>query len=210
VSAPLVSCVCPTTTRRAQWLPLAIGYFMAQSYAARELLIVVDQDGYVPDVPADPRIQVLYSPRGITLGAKRNFACQHSAGLIAHFDDDDFSAPGRLEDQVTRLIESGKALTGYARMKFTDGKQWWRYEDETWPLGTSLLYRRDWWERHPFPPVAVASDTPFIKMARAARQVAVAECGDMMVARIHPDSTNKRRLQDGWALCEPARVEVFA
>jgi hypothetical protein len=71
--------------------------------------------------------------------------------LIAHRDDDDYSAPGRLADQVQRLTESGKAVTGFRSMRFTDAVRWWKYEGtRNYALGTSLWYQRDWWSTHRF------------------------------------------------------------
>lgn len=206
----MVTCVCPTSERRREFLPQAIEYFQSQTYASREMLIVVDP-GYAPALLADSRIRVIEAPAAITLGAKRNFACENAGELIAHWDDDDFSAPGRLADQVARLIQSDKAVTGYARMRFTDGRNWWRYADPNYPLGTSLLFRRTWWNANRFPDRALASDGPFISQGIQQRQLAVAPCGEMMFARIHPDSTNKQRVMRDtthWQPCESIQEAV--
>ena len=138
---PLITCLCLTRSRR-EWLPKAIACFQAQTHEPRELLIVADQpsdvEGLVPDAP---NIHVLYAP-GV-VGTKRNIGSDAAAGeFIAVWDDDDWSEPGRLADQVARLLETGKSVTGYYSMKFTDGVKWWQYTG--WPnmaLGTSLDYR---------------------------------------------------------------------
>ncbi len=188
----MVTCVCPTGPSRSEWLVKSIDCFLKQTYEDRELLLVVEP-GYIPKVPDDGRIRVLEVPHLMRLGAKRNFACLNAAELIAHWDDDDWSAPGRLTDQVERLQASGKAVTGYSLMKFTDGKNWWRYQgDRTWPLGTSLLFTKEWWGKHPFPDVQVASDNTFITMARQAGQVCYAETGDRMYATVHAGNMTKR------------------
>jgi glycosyltransferase involved in cell wall biosynthesis len=188
---PLVTCVCPTTAARAGWLPKAVDCFLSQTYANREMLIATEP-GHAAWY-SDARIRVIQAGK-MPLGAKRNFACENARGeIIAHFDDDDWSAPGRLSEQVRRLQETGLAATGYSRMRFTDGKAWWRYRDPLWPLGTSLCYRRAWWERNKFDEsVHVGSDTLLIYRLQEQRQVDVIDCGDMMFAREHGGNLNKR------------------
>ena len=77
----------------------------------------------------DPRVRLIHLAGWPEIGAKRNYGCERAAGdVIAHWDDDDYSAPERLADQVQRLLESGKAVTGFHSMRFTDGVRWWKYE----------------------------------------------------------------------------------
>lgn len=196
-----VTCLCPTTLARAAWLPRALACFQAQSYQNCGLL-VGSEDGEVEALlpRADSRIRFVLLPRGVTLGKKRNLLCDLAPGpILAHFDDDDWSASGRLEDQVSRLEATGFAVTGYTLMKFTDGERWWRYAaNPSWPLGTSLCFRAEWWRDHPFPDIQVASDNTFINAAIQARQLASVPAGDMMAAGVHPGNTNaaKRKLGD--------------
>ena len=75
-----------------------MAYFERQQYPNRELIIIDDGDDKVADlVPAgDPRIRYIALPGQVSIGAKRNSACQLARGdIIAHWDDDDHSAPGR-------------------------------------------------------------------------------------------------------------------
>ena len=73
-------------------------------------------------LPDDASIRLVHIEQGRTIGEKRNFGAGRARGaVIAHWDDDDYSAPDRLEDQVGRLLQSGKAVTGYFAMRFTDG-----------------------------------------------------------------------------------------
>src|SRR3954465_8432998 len=108
---PLVTCLCLTRNRR-EWLPRAIACFQAQTYERRELLIVADGDDVrdlVAGLPALPPGTLGCTGARLGIGAKRNWGCQRATGeLIAHWDDDDYSAPTRLADQVARLLESGK------------------------------------------------------------------------------------------------------
>lgn len=203
---PLVTCICPTTAARAEWLPKAVECFEQQTYQNRELLIVTEPGQIFTS--EDPRILVFHS-HSPTLGAKRNFANAQSAGdIICHFDDDDWSAPGRIAAQVERLQATGMAATGYSRMRFTDGKNWWRYHDSNWPLGTSLCYRKDWWEKNKFPDVQVGSDTLLIYELRRQKQIDVVDCGRMMFARVHGGNLNKRSYVP--PSFEPAEAMCFA
>lgn len=146
-------------------------------------------------VPSDARlIEVHGNP---PIGTMRNIGCANARGdVIAHFDDDDYSAPERLADQIARLRSTGCAVTGYHTMRFTDGNHWWRYRGfPAYALGTSLCYRRDWWARHHFPALQVGEDNGFVEAAVAARQLVTADAGDLMWATIHPTNTSPRNLR---------------
>lgn len=133
-----------------------------------------------------------------TIGAARNWLCERARGeIIAHFDDDDFSAPGRLADQVQRLRDSGKDVTGYFSMRFTDGQKWWEYRGSPdYALGTSLVYRRAWWARNRFDPrLQVGEDNAFVARARAQAQIISVEAGELMYATNHAGNTSPRNLK---------------
>lgn len=133
-----------------------------------------------------------------TLGEKRNLACQAAAGeFIAHFDDDDWSAPGRITDQINRLRETGKAVTGYRILKFTDGRRWWKLElPSTRVYGTTLCYRRDWWRENQFGNVTESADNAFC--AKAGKELIGADAGDLMYATNHPGNTTERTPPPAW------------
>lgn len=100
-STPLVSCIMPTRNRRA-FVPRAVDCFRRQDHPARELVIVDDGDdpiaSLVRDLAGDdPAITYHRLPHPLPLGPKRNLAVSLARGeLIAHWDDDDWSAPHRL------------------------------------------------------------------------------------------------------------------
>src|SRR5262245_27908583 len=96
-SAPLVSCIMPTRDRRP-FVGRAVAQFLAQDYAPRELVVVDDGTDPIADLlPPDPRIRPIRLPRRLSIGAKRNLACQASRGVVvAHWDDDDWMADWRL------------------------------------------------------------------------------------------------------------------
>ena len=148
----------------------------------------------------DPRVRLIHLAGWPEVGAKRNYGCEHAAGeIIAHWDDDDYSAPGRLADQVERLLESGKAVTGFHSMRFTDGVRWWKYEGtRNYALGTSLCYWRDWWSAHRFPVVQVGEDNQFVAAAHSAGELVTADAGELMYATNHAGNTSPRKLGDNW------------
>ena len=203
MSDPKVVAVCLTFDRPGRWLTQAILCFLKENYENREMLIAEDApgdgtSGVRQDTYYDSRISWIMCPPGLTIGAKRNLACSHAHGdILCVWDDDDFSAPGRIQDQVDRLQLSGKAVTGYRTMRFTDGQKWWTYHGvPDFALGTSLCYRRDWWESHPFPDKHIQEDCHFVYAAQDARQIVVAEAGDLMHATIHAGNTSCRSTKD--------------
>lgn len=155
-------------------------------------------------VPKDERIRLVHIEEGRKIGEKRNFGCSLAAGdVVAHWDDDDWSAPNRLEDQIQRMLETGKAVTGYRSMRFTDGRSWWRYDGaSSYAIGTSLCFRRNWWEAHPFPAKQVYEDGEFVSVAHRSGQLISVDAGELMIASIHEGNTSPRQLSESpW---EPA------
>lgn len=80
-------------------------------------------------------------------------------------------------------------------MPFTDGNSWWLYRGASlYAVGTSLCYRKDWWEQHRFPGLQNGEDNAFVAAAASARQIITTEAGDLMHATIHPSNTSPRNL----------------
>lgn len=183
---PLVSCLCLTKNRR-EWLPKAIECFLKQTYENRELVIVADTEVDTGGL-VSPEMLVIFSP-GV-VGAKRNAGCSAARGkIIAVWDDDDYSAPGRLAQQVSAMTESGKAVTAYTSMKFTDGPRWWQYRDTGNALATSLCFLRSWWLTHKFREIQCGQDEAFAAQALAAKQLLRHGDLDLMYATNHPGNT---------------------
>jgi glycosyltransferase involved in cell wall biosynthesis len=193
-----VTCVCLTRNRR-QWLPKAIQCYREQTYPNKELLILADGENVRDLLPDDETIRLIELAGSPEIGEKRNFGCERAAGdLIAHWDDDDWSAPGRLADQVTRLLDSGKCVTGYRSMRFTDGTTSWKYTGTAhFALGTSLLYRKEWWKGHRFKALQIGEDNAFVSEALAV--LITVDAGDLMWASVHKGNTSPRNLsKDGY------------
>jgi hypothetical protein len=170
MTARLVSCVMPTRNRR-RFVRQAIWYFLRQDYAQKELIVVDDgEDGVSDLVPADDRIRYVRLETRATLGAKRNVGCWHARGeLVAHWDDDDWVGPRRLESQVAELERSGLDACGASELlhyRLEAGDAWrCRYGGTDLPpvAGGTLLYRRAAWARQPFAEVDVGEDARFLR-----------------------------------------------
>ncbi len=151
-------------------------------------------------VPADDRIRLIHLAESRNIGEKRNFGCSRANGeVICHWDDDDWSAPGRLARQIEMLNESGLKVAGFHSMRFTDGQSWWKYKGtKCYALGTSLCYYRDWWQSNPFKATAIGEDNQMVWAAQAAKQIVSEDAGELMYATIHDGNTSKRMIGDNW------------
>jgi glycosyltransferase involved in cell wall biosynthesis len=213
--APLVSCVMPTRDRSA-FVPLAVECFLRQDHPRVELIIVDDGDDPVADlIPDHPAIRYEHSSPRLTLGAKRNLACDRAAGeVIVHWDDDDWSAPRRVSYQLHRLLESAADITGLSDLLFFEAASGraWRYAyppgaERSWVAGGTLCYRRAVWERHGFPEIDVGEDTRFLWSGRRLR-IAPVEDNGIYVATMHAANTSvKRPAGQRWTEIDGAAVE---
>jgi len=192
LAKPLVSVVCPTY-RRPQHLPTAIRCFLQQTHPNKELIIVDDGFEKAPVID-DARIIYMHLSDKTPTGTKRNLGAEYASGeIIANWDDDDWSHPHRLEDQVQRLLRTGKAVTGYcATVRFDEASRV-LYTGSNCPpyfvSGTSQMYLKSWWELHPFPDVSQGEDSVFSRTARLEDQLAAASPGKMLIARQHGGNT---------------------
>lgn len=207
MSEPLVTCLCLTTAVRKEWLKRAVDCFCKQNYdiMRKELMIIPDAWEDVPDDLLslakhyeDMSIVVAGGlvRRNVCVGEKRNIGCRLArGGLIAIWDDDDFSAPGRLSQQVKELEITGKAVTGYRMMKFSDGSNWWQFTiGKGFVIGSSLMFKRSWWEEHPFPEIQIGEEAAFCQAAHEAKQLAAVPDLGLMYASIHEGNTSKKDL----------------
>jgi hypothetical protein len=195
---PLVTCIMPTSDRRA-FVPDAIRYFLRQDYQWKELLIVDDGSDNIRDlVPADARIRYIRLSQKMTLGEKRNYCVRESRGdLIMHWDDDDWMAPHRISYQVKELVRHNAEVCGLREMLFYEpgtGRCWvYKYPTNAraWLAGGSLLYTREFWKKGPFPDMQVASDTQFIFSRELKSYVALPD-SHFYVASVHANNTSRK------------------
>lgn len=195
----LVSGIMPTRGRR-QLAKRALESFLSQDYLFKELIILDDAD--------DPSFELEEINSSIvkywraytrwTISQKRNECCKLAAGqIIVHFDSDDWSAPNRISEQVETLNRFGRAVTGYSTMLFFDGQRWGLFDNPAVAIGTSLCYRRDYWEQNPFPSnLKIGEDNEFVRIAKDNRQLIAVEGRSMMVARVHRGNTSPKLMED--------------
>jgi glycosyltransferase involved in cell wall biosynthesis len=190
-NGPLISAIMPTRGR-PEFALRALECFRAQTWRQKELVIL--DDSMDPSFPRGaPNGTRYYRIEGKqTVGSKRNIAVSRASGsLICHWDDDDWSAPERIAEQAARLMAKPEyQITGYYRMLFTDGSDWWQYEAPDWyALGTSLMYTVEAWRARPFTAEQIGEDLSFILN----RRVLTADAGDRMVAWVHDGNTAEKR-----------------
>ena len=195
----LVSCIMPTRDRRP-FVGRAVAQFLAQDYPNLELIVVDDGSDPIGDLlPDDPRIRLLRSERRLSVGAKRNLACETAAGdVLIHWDDDDWMAPWRVSYQVSELEAHGAEVCGLSRLYFYDeeSRRAWEYVYPDgvrgWVAGGTLCYRREVWRAHRFPDINEGEDTRFVWNLRGVAILAL-EDPTFYVASIHRGNTSRKR-----------------
>ncbi len=197
---PLVSCIMPTADRR-EFVPQAIRNFLAQDYELRELIVLDDGRDSVADlIPPHPSIRYLRLDGKLTIGAKRNIACEMALGeVIAHWDDDDWMASTWLSSQVRTLLNQGADICGLDKVFFYAplARQAWQYVYDgrtPWVCGGTLCYRREFWRSAPFPDIDVGEDNAFVWSVRGKRIVTNPD-QHLYVARVHDRNTSPK---DTW------------
>ncbi len=187
----------PTRGRKA-WAAQALACFLRQTYAAKNLFIVDDrEDPSFPDGAPYPNVAHLLIADRQSIPAKRNIAAGLANGeILWHLDSDDWSSPERMADQVRRLEESGKAVTGYHSLLFYSETElmWGRYKGATnYALGSSLCYWKSFWKDHPFhEDKKIGEDNEFVFAAANEGQLISVDGEQCMVARVHPDNTSRK------------------
>jgi glycosyltransferase involved in cell wall biosynthesis len=206
----LVSAIMPTRGR-SEWARRALECFLAQHYPHKELIILDDaQDPSFMPIHASSLIRYMRHSEHWPIPKKRNQCCQVAVGeIICHWDSDDFSDPWRMTEQVELLETSGKQVVGYSSMLFFDeaANAWGRYVgDADYGLGTSLMYFKRWWKKHPFKhELTIGEDNDFVYQARQEGQCVSTPGEGMMVARVHSDNTSKKNIGD-YRPVDPSRI----
>ena len=202
-AGPLVSAIMPTADRRAM-VQRALAYFLRQDHPARELIVLDDGEDRVADLmPDDPRVRYVAHDRRVTLGAKRNIACELARGdVIVHWDDDDWAAPHRLRYQLEELQGAGADVSGSARLLYLDpaARASWLFtyprDRRPWLAGNTLCYTADAWRRAPFTEITIGEDARFV--AAAGRRVHATGDHRFLVGIVHPSNTSPKRTSSSW------------
>jgi O-antigen biosynthesis protein len=193
---PLVSCIMPTYNRR-RFVPLAVRNFLAQDYPNRELVVIDDGSEPVADLVENvPRVRYFRLPGRVTIGEKRNLACELAAGsLIAHWDDDDWYAPRRLSYQVGPILAGTADITGLVTggvLVLPAGEFWgirpWLHQQMFVGdvHGGTLVFRKELLdERVRYPAASLAEDAAFLRAAigRGGRLCRLANDGTFVYVR---------------------------
>ena len=190
------------TADRPELAAAAVRSFRSQTYENKRLLVVNSGTGPLFEQSADLMEPCFIGADAMTIGELRNLGnqsvCELSfpADILIHWDDDDWSHPNRIAEQVAMLQSSGAEVVGYNRMLFADCRVFdfdsdkmtvvdededsisigtgnlismpeaWIYTGEI--LGTSLAYWRKTWERTPFEANHVLNeDGGFVSQVRA-------------------------------------------
>jgi len=196
---PFLSCVCPTKNRR-RFMAESLRRFLAQDYAGRtELVIVEDGDEDVSDLATCANVgfqKIRYFRHEATLGAKLNFGAQQARGeIIANWDDDDQYAPDRLRKQLAHMHLTGKpvvALSSFLCFREGDAHGWEYTGDGWYGGGATQMYRRDWALAHPHPDITMAEDVHYMRIAHASGDLSVMTGLDVLVVRDHSANTCPR------------------
>lgn len=221
MSEPLV-CAVMLTRDRPELAKRAVECFRAQTYRSKRLLVWDSGHGepvettLCPDYDAERYIEDNPYERAasgklpFSIGELRNRALHDNgavywvdAQIYVHWDDDDWSHPRRIEEQVALLQSSGADVVGYREMLFCDERpeqlpdsvyasgmrirtsvtirRAWLYSnpDPRYCLGTSLCYWRKTWERKPFEATSRGEDLRFITGLKTVGVISVA--GDVPV-----------------------------
>jgi hypothetical protein len=206
-----ISIVTPTTPARRPFLLELAKCIQTQTYTDRLEWIILDEYKTGEPKPEEPSISSIRNDRRdwqsrieyhafsntvpYSTGRKRNFVNSLTTGdIIVHMDDDDWVAPGRLDDQIDLLESSGKPVVGYHTFlywHYAEGRGY-RYNDPTFrphAAGTSLCYRKSYWETHKFEDRFVGEDFLFCTKAKCTNELASKDAEQFLVARIHGGNT---------------------
>lgn len=188
---PLVSCLM-VTGKRPGLAAVAVEAFQRQTYANRELVIIDDSGGgalgEVCDVE-DARIRWVRLPaENLTLGALRNRALAEARGeVLCQWDDDDLSAPQRLEKQVEVLAATGADACGLLRVNM-----WWPGQERMAVSSSRIWEGALMWKRggiEAYPELRAGEDTPPVMALVARGTVAMVDAPSLYVYIHHGENT---------------------
>lgn len=236
-------CAVMLTADRPEMARRAVECFRAQTYVNKRLVVLDNGSWKAPHWLCDREKNIRLSTwnpdhpdcKKRTIGDWRNIANGGAVGdlirldktreindveILIHWDDDDFSHPDRIAEQVALLQSSGADCVGYREMLFWreseqvshgeiyGGKskepwdviepQAWLYSNPnpSYALGTSLAYWRKTWERKPFEAVNAGEDTRWITGLKVETKSSIPARSRIgydprMIARIHAGNTSK-------------------
>jgi hypothetical protein len=205
---PKAAAIMLTNGSRPGMLNRAVRCFRSQTYANKVLIVL--NSGPDPFISPTEGVQITWSP-GLrrSIGELRNLAnklaVDDGAEILLHMDDDDWSGPGRIQEQVNLLYSTGADVVGYHEMLFWNtwlsagiGKESEALTGGAWLfsspnpnacLGTSLLYRASAWKETPFPARNTAEDHLWCLKQKKISAVSAGVHAPRMIASVHGDNT---------------------
>jgi Glycosyl transferase family 2 len=197
MSEPTV-CGLMLTADRHELASKAVACFLRQTYKNKALVIYDTGEKPLPVEVGDNIAHLRAPERGLPIGALRNNANRFvGADIIVHWDDDDWSHPNRIAEQVAFLQESGAQAVGYNELLFWREPQTWLYTHtrQDYAAGTSLCYWRKTWEgkqfRDDFPqPNGTGEDHEWIQGLTVHATSGLVGTHPRIVARIHGRNTS--------------------
>jgi len=191
----------PTHNRRF-FINQSVKYFLKQDYDNKELIIIDDGDDPISDiVPKLANIFYYKYDDRLTIGEKRNIACEKANGdLIAHWDDDDWFSNKRLSTQVKCLFGSQSDICGFSDLYYyypSSGSSWlYTYKgDDPWIAGGTFVYKRDLWKKHNFSVTNQAEDSIFLKNIQK-NKILTIDNKNLYIGTIHTENTSAKYLDD--------------
>lgn len=182
-----------------KYFRVAADAFLSSTYEGELELILLDNNETPLDpslIPDDPRVVYFHSDRK-PIGALRNLATSYATGDVCiNLDEDDWSSPDRVSQQVGRLLSTGKAVTGFHSIYYYNEsdrstyKYWYEPKNRNHPpyaCGSSQCYLKAWWEQHKYPETGT-EDHPFQLAALHANQLDSVDGAELLVARAHAGS----------------------
>jgi glycosyltransferase involved in cell wall biosynthesis len=161
----LVSVIMPTNNRRI-FARRAIEYFKRYADGDTEMVIVDSGSRPLPtDDVQDSRIKIIQTASPISTGAMLNLGIQRSKGdIIVRQDDDDWYAPGYLTNYLEFFRSTNANVSRIDKCFYYDifAKNAWLSP----AYGGTMIFRRDLWERCPFPQITIAEDFHFVRLLK--------------------------------------------
>lgn len=236
MTEPLVCCVM-LTCGRPEMAARAVRSFRAQVYENKRLLIYdsgQNQHRFYGARENEAYFNCFWGAHRwqLSIGALRNEAnghtddMPHDADILIHWDDDDWSHPNRIAEQVALLQSSGADVVGYREMLFWDQRfcaetvevtrttidggieatiksvagyaYLYRNPRHDYVVGTSLCYWRKTWERRPFKDEDRQEDNHFIQglRVRSIPSIASTHREPMMIASIHQGNAKNYDIEE--------------
>jgi len=193
---PLVTVTIPTINRR-DLFKRALDCYRNQTYSNLELIVIESESRNIDLLGGLPRCR--YTRGNFrNLAQKRNYAAKIASGeFICHFDDDDWSGPNRISDQLDMFSRFGGDIVGYNKVYWWDSvrKVASHYRGSIW--GASIMYRREYALKNPFDEsVYLAEDCKFINSGSTSAQSAE----EHMVCTMHSENAVRNYHEVFWPI----------